>query len=94
MKGKKRTEIRLDIEETVVLRRYASPALAWCAGCAAMARMVSVDEAAAVAGTSARSIYRATERGEIHFSETPAGRLCVCLDSLSFLRLIGWAANS
>lgn len=72
----------MEIQETLLLGRSTNVTQVWCAGCDAMVRMVTVDEAAAVAGTSARAIYRATERGAIHFSETPAGSLRVCVDSL------------
>lgn len=82
MRRKKRTEFRLDIDETLVFRRQGSPLLALCAECNKMGQMISVDEAATLTHTSSRAIYRAAERGEIHFIETSEGLLRVCLKSL------------
>jgi hypothetical protein len=44
--------------------------------------MLSVDEAAAVARSSSRAIYRRVEADTLHFTETPEGRLLICLNSL------------
>lgn len=52
----------------------------WCEDCGKVVRMVSPDEAAAIAQASPRAIYRAIEAGEIHFLELPT--LFVCRDSL------------
>jgi hypothetical protein len=45
--------------------------------------MVTVDEAAAIASESSRSIFRRIENGQLHFIETPEGRLFICSNSLS-----------
>jgi excisionase family DNA binding protein len=46
--------------------------------------MITVEEAASLAHVSSRTIYRWIEGGELHFIETPAGRVLICFDSLSF----------
>jgi hypothetical protein len=64
------------------LNSYRS-GLTWCAQCAAEVEMLTPDEAAMLARTSVRSIFRRTELGQLHFSETPAGKLFICLHSLT-----------
>jgi hypothetical protein len=44
--------------------------------------MLSVDEAAMVSRSSSRAIYQRVEANQLHFTETPEGRLLVCLTSL------------
>ena len=54
----------------------------WCPECNAEVWMASVEHAAVLSGVSARTVYRRVEAGKIHFIETPAGALRVCLHSL------------
>jgi len=44
--------------------------------------MVAPEEAAALARTSTRTIYRWVEAGLLHYVETPGGGLLVCIHSL------------
>lgn len=44
--------------------------------------MLSPDEAAALTGVGARTIYRWVEAGLVHFAETAEGSLLICLNSL------------
>jgi predicted site-specific integrase-resolvase len=44
--------------------------------------MVSVEEAATLAGVSQRAIFRWTEERRLHFVETPNGPLQICLNSV------------
>jgi excisionase family DNA binding protein len=44
--------------------------------------MVTVDDAATIAGVSARTIYRWTDAEKLHFTETSEGRLLICRESL------------
>jgi hypothetical protein len=44
--------------------------------------MITPNEAAAIAGTSSRAIYRWIEDAELHFSEEPGNGLLVCASSL------------
>ena len=82
---KKRTEIKIEIERSLIISRSEAEALAWCAECAAHVRMLRPEDAAAVARVSVRTIYRWVEAGKLHFSETPEGpngMLRICLNSL------------
>jgi excisionase family DNA binding protein len=79
---KKRMEITVEIDRMMLVSSQKSPTL-WCELCAAHVRMLTVDEAAALTGASSRNVYRRVESGELHFAETPEGRLFICPDSLS-----------
>ncbi len=52
--------------------------------------MLTPDEAASITSTTTRALYRLVDAGIIHFTETQAGLIRVCLPSL--LQAIG-AAN-
>jgi excisionase family DNA binding protein len=82
---KKRTLITIETDRVLVIRgrRPSRSRAAWCAACARQVRMVTVDEAAAVAQASSRTIYQWVEARKLHFIETPEGRLFICLNSLS-----------
>jgi len=75
-------EITLERDQISVIRRPVYPALTWCEQCEKRVQMITPDEAVAVAGRSAREIYRWVEAGRIHFLETPQGLLSICLRSL------------
>ena len=53
-----------------------------CGRCGERARMVTVDEAAVVAGMSPAAVSRWIEAGGIHSGETLEGLQLVCLNSL------------
>jgi len=82
MKGTK-TKTQITIEQrqrtTLHLRR---PREFWCVDCAALSQMISPDEAAVLLQTTARSLFRRVEAGEIHFQETDRGALLICRASL------------
>ena len=80
---KKRTLITVETDRVVFIGAPDVSPPMWCAACAAEVRMLTVDEAAAVARTSSRMIYRLVEDNQLHFTETPEGRLFICLNSLS-----------
>ncbi len=81
--SKKITEITIETEQVVVIRRQAEINERWCDGCSAIVRMVTPEQVALLTQISARTIYRRVEAGELHFTETPEGALLICLDSLS-----------
>jgi predicted site-specific integrase-resolvase len=54
----------------------------FCASCPAPTPLIAPDEAAVLAGVSTRTIYRWAEAEQLHYSETPEGRLLVCPNSL------------
>ena len=79
----KRTEIKVETEETVIIRATSRAVSAWCPKCPGQTRMIALEYAAALAGTSLRSILRSVEAGDLHFTETDHGaRLLICTDSL------------
>jgi excisionase family DNA binding protein len=80
MSTKRRTEIIVETERLIISR--SGHLKLWCDACAVWMRMLTVDEAAILAGVSARMIYQWVETGRLHFAETPDGRLFICPDSL------------
>lgn len=79
---KNRRIVSIEVDRVLTVRRHAPPAPAWCAQCPARVGMVSPEEAAALIYTSTRTIYRWVEVGQLHFIETPEGRLLICPNSL------------
>ena len=78
----KRRTITVEVDRVVFIGKHESSPIVWCAACASRVRMVTVDEAATLARASARTVYRWVEAGSLHFTETPEGRLLICLNSL------------
>ena len=83
----KRTEITIETERSVVVRRRqgARPSL-WCNRCARTLPMLTIDVAARVASTTPLVIFRLAEAGRLHSAVTPEGRLFICSNSLAFER--------
>ena len=82
MRRRKKTEIIVERDQVLVIKRLNSQAAEWCDQCRKETRMVSVDEAAAVAGISERTVYRRVEDDLVHFTETTEGQLMICITSL------------
>jgi len=82
VKTKRRTEITVETDRVLVVRRRSRAVQAWCVSCAGRVQMVTPDEAAVVAGVSVRMICRRVEAEKVHFAETPDGLLLICLNSL------------
>ena len=51
-----------------------------CTECSA--QMMTPEDAALIAGTCMRTVFRLIEAGTIHYVETPAGTVLVCVVSL------------
>lgn len=83
MNRKRRTEITIERHQVTVVRGRQRPVRLWCPGCGSEAPMVRAEEAAALAGVSARTIYRWVEAGQIHYRETAEGEVLICLASLA-----------
>ncbi|HKQ99494.1 MAG TPA: hypothetical protein VJT09_02405 [Pyrinomonadaceae bacterium] len=80
---KRRILITFETERLILIDERRRPGrTAWCAPCAREVWLVTVDDAAMVARTSARVIYQWAEAGLVHFRETPEGGLLICLNSL------------
>ena len=83
MRKRKRTEIVVERDQILFIRRLDNRIAQWCAQCSDPAQMVSVDEAAAIVGLTARAMYQKVEMGQVHFTETRDGLLLVCLNSIN-----------
>ena len=80
---KRRTEISVETERMVVIRRPGKTSLlSRCEMCGERVEMLTVDHAAMLAGVGSRTIFHWVEAGRIHSSETAEGLLLVCLNSL------------
>ena len=80
---KRITTITTETHEVFVFRRRPSrPTRAWCGECAADVDMLTPEEITVVTGLNVRAIYRQAEQGRFHFTETAAGFILVCLESL------------
>jgi len=83
VRTKKRTEITIETERVVVIRRRRRvSARAWCQSCGGQVLMVTVDEAAQLACVSVRTLYRWVENEKLHFTEIADGELLICLNSI------------
>ncbi|MBI3949513.1 MAG: helix-turn-helix domain-containing protein [Acidobacteria bacterium] len=83
---KKRTEITVETERVLVIRRGRHSVSAWCDGCAQQVQVVTAEEAASIVGVSRRTIYRWADAEKIHFTEISDGRLLICTNSLDACR--------
>ena len=87
MKRRRRTEITVETN-LLVIRRGTHRAPICCPACPSPVPLVTPEEAAVLAGTSTRTIYRWVESEQLHYVETPEGplgKLLVCPNSLSRL---------
>jgi hypothetical protein len=84
MRKRQKTEIKLEIEESLAIRSQRI-LMAYCRRCRRQMRMIAANEAAMIAGLSAREIYRFVEDGQLHFIEDHNGLLFVCIASLDQL---------
>lgn len=83
--SKKITEVTVETEQIVIIRRPTGGVQTWCVDCSAIVRMVTPEEAALLTHVTTRTIYRLAEAGELHFTETSEGVLLLCLDSLDII---------
>jgi hypothetical protein len=83
MRRKRRIEITVFAEQTVVIRPVNLPQPGWCESCAANAPLLTPERAAVIAGVTVRSIFQRVEAGQLHFVEPLDGRLLICANSLA-----------
>jgi hypothetical protein len=79
--------ITVETWHKTVLRRPGRKKNAWCELCAAQVEMLSAAEAARLSGRTELTIFRLVEAGELHFTETPDGKLLICGGSLANKKL-------
>ena len=80
MVKRKRTVVTVEIEQTLLVRSRRLPTRFWCAACATEVPSVAPEEAGSP--NAAGTVRRWAEGGKVHFTETPAGELRLCLPSL------------
>jgi len=78
----KTAKFTIETERVLVIRRRAESRRAMCQGCGQVVDLLTVDEAAAFARISSRSVFRLVEDEGIHFTETVEEVLLICLNSL------------
>ena len=78
----RRMRITLQTERLLVMSHGRS-LFSRCAACGDEVRMVTIDQAASLAGISPREIYREIETGKLHFIETTDRSVLVCFNSLN-----------
>jgi len=61
----------------------AEPVTAECDACGCTVNWLTPPQATAITGLSLREIFRRIETDQLHFSETSAGLLFICPNSLS-----------
>jgi excisionase family DNA binding protein len=82
MRSWKRSATTIETHEVWIIRNPPQTMLSFCFECGVEAQMLKPEEAARLARVSQRIIYRWVEEGRMHFTETPAEGLCICLNSL------------
>ena len=78
---KQKTEIEIELSETVAYSRRSERFETFCPECKSLVEMSSPQVAAILTRTTEREIYRLVETGKVHFVETD--RVLVCLKSLT-----------
>jgi hypothetical protein len=79
---KRRTEITIETRHVLLVSNRKLTATGWCEQCGSRVRLMTAEMAAQRAGVSTRTSYRRAEAGQLHFTETQAGLLLVCANSL------------
>ena len=88
MSRRKRTEITVETDEILVIRRTTTAAaVRWCSHCCRTVAMMTPDEAAALLSVSPRVIYRMIEANLIRHDETAGGLVLICPASITELPL-------
>lgn len=83
MGGKRRTIITIESHQLTIFRSRRRLVEIWCKRCGEELPMLTPEAAAALAGVTARAIYRCVESGELHFIDTCDGALLICSGSFS-----------
>jgi hypothetical protein len=78
---KQKTEIEIELKETIAYSRSSERFEAHCPQCKSLVEMVAPQVAAILTRSTEREIYRLIETNQIHFVETD--RVLICLKSLT-----------
>ena len=76
MKIKRKTEVTVQTERYLIVRRRKPAFFVVCTECENT--LVTPEEAALLLGKRTRDIYREIEGGRLHFTELASGELLVC----------------
>ncbi len=79
MKIKRKTEVTVQTERVLIVRRRKPTFFMVCTECEG--KLVTPEEAALLLGKQRREIYREIENGTLHFTEFAGGELLVCCNS-------------
>ena len=82
---KRKATITVETERLLVFSNSRSAIRQLCDSCEGEVDFITVEEAAALAGTTQRKIFHLAEAGRIHLLETAAGRALFCVNSLNKL---------
>lgn len=82
----KRTEIIIETERLLVVRRRPERLSLWCPRCRRPVLMMTPVEAARSENTVVAVISELVEAGVVHFAVTPTGQLFICSNSLHAVR--------
>ena len=83
MRGKKKTTIiTFESRQSTTIKGVRRRLPIWCDRCEAEVLMLTPQEAAFIAGTDARTIFRSVESGQVHFVENADGTLLICKQSI------------
>ena len=77
----KKTEIEIEMSETVAYSSRRERFENFCPTCKAMSEMATPQTAAVLTHTTERELYKLVETGRVHFVETD--RVLICLQSLT-----------
>jgi hypothetical protein len=82
MRIKRKTEVVVQTHQVTTVHLTRHSICAWCESCRTAVLMLTPDEAAALAQSTARDVYRRVDAGELHYIEKDDGDLRVCVNSL------------
>lgn len=79
----RRREERIEIHERLIVRSGNNSRPALCEACSPDdSILLSPEQASALTGIPARTIYRLVEAGTIHYRENANGNLAVCIKTI------------
>jgi len=81
MADRKRTEITIETERVLIIRRRRSTR-AWCQECGGEVDMVGLAEAEAITGTTQPMLQDSAKARGWHLAEGQGGTPLICLESL------------
>jgi hypothetical protein len=82
MRKSRHTEIAIEVDQIITVTRRPPAVCEWCPACGSKVVMVTLEEATAVISIRTLALVRMVEAREVHFTETKAGLLRLCLPSL------------